>query len=57
MRMAYQQRNFRLSLTLIEEMNLIAGGYMVQGYRLTVRQLYYQLVTRNLIANEEQEYD
>jgi hypothetical protein len=38
-------------------MNGILDGYVDLGYRLTVRQLYYQLVIRNLIANPEREYD
>ncbi len=58
MKQNYIDKSFRqASLTLIEAMNEIIAGYQQQGFRLTVRQLYYQLVTRNLIANNEKEYD
>ncbi len=58
MKVSYKEKIFReSSLTLIEAMNDILNDYMAQGYRLTVRRLYYQLVTRNLIANLEREYD
>ncbi len=58
MKQAYIEKTFRqASLTLIDAMNEIMAGYEQQGFRLTVRQLYYQLVTRNLIVNNEREYD
>lgn len=41
------------SLQRIEECNAIIEEYQGQGLRLTLRQLYYQLVSRNLIPNEE----
>lgn len=44
------------SLGRIEACNAIIESYQVQGYRLTLRQLYYQLVSRNLITNEEKSY-
>ena len=34
----------------------IVDEYLAQGYRLTLRQLYYQFVARDLIANKEAEY-
>ncbi|MGK2884396.1 MAG: hypothetical protein ACSLE8_06405 [Rhodococcus sp. (in: high G+C Gram-positive bacteria)] len=37
-------------------MNSIIATYQQQGYMLTVRQLYYQLVARALIPNTEQSY-
>lgn len=40
----------------IETCNQIINDYMTQGYRLTLRQLYYQLVSRNIIANSDREY-
>lgn len=52
-------RNFRFhksSLAMIEKINAIVEDYQRQGYRLTVRQLYYQLVTRNVISNNIQSY-
>lgn len=36
--------------------NDIIRDYLDQGLRLTLRQLYYQLVTRNAIENVEREY-
>lgn len=35
----------------------VINDYKSQGYRLTLRQLYYQLVTENIIANNDREYD
>jgi hypothetical protein len=43
-------------LAQVELCNQIIEGYQAQGYRLTLRQLYYQLVTRNIITNEEKSY-
>lgn len=42
--------------SLIGEANEILEEYKEQGYRLTLRQLYYQLVARGLISNEVREY-
>ena len=42
---------------LIENINEIAESYYRRGIILTVRQVYYQCVTRNLIANSKREYD
>ena len=44
------------TLDQIEVMNEIIADYMADGYRLTVRQLYYQLVSRNEIPNTERSY-
>lgn len=44
------------SLQKIALCNDIIAEYLGQGLRLTLRQLYYQLVTRNAIRNEEREY-
>lgn len=53
----FREKNFRpRSLSLIEECNEIISNYLGQGLRLTLRQLYYQLVTRNSIPNEEKAY-
>lgn len=41
---------------LVDECNGIIADYLGQGLRLTLRQLYYQLVTRNIIPNEERSY-
>jgi hypothetical protein len=44
------------SLDLISYCNTIIDDYKAQGYKLTLRQLYYQLVARDLIPNKEQSY-
>lgn len=41
---------------LIAHMNTILADYARQGYRLTLRQLYYQLVSKALIPNTIQSY-
>lgn len=40
----------------LELVNKIIEEYLQQGYKLTLRQLYYQLVSRGIIANNLQEY-
>jgi hypothetical protein len=44
------------SLALIEQANEIIGQYQSAGYRMTLRQLYYQFVSKNLLANTERNY-
>jgi hypothetical protein len=44
------------ALLRIDLCNGIINDYLAQGLRLTLRQLYYQLVTRNAIRNLEREY-
>jgi hypothetical protein len=44
------------SLLRIEKCNEIIDDYQSQGLRLTLRQLYYQLVTKNIILNLERSY-
>ncbi len=57
MKQAYTEFNFRGdSLKLIVTIDTIIAEYVVQGYRLTVRQLYYQLVARDIIPNTERSY-
>jgi hypothetical protein len=56
-RIAFVRKNLRdASLALIYQCNAIIKDYQGQGLRLTLRQLYYQLVTRNAITNEEKSY-
>jgi hypothetical protein len=56
-RIQYTEFRFSAStLAVIEQANTIAETYMRQGYNLTLRQLYYQFVSRGLIANKIQEY-
>lgn len=40
----------------LEVINSIIKEYAKEGYRLTLRQLYYQLVSRDIIANQLKEY-
>lgn len=46
----------RSSYEHIDAANVIIADYQRQGYSLTLRQLYYQFVTRNLIENTEKSY-
>lgn len=41
---------------LIGQINSIIEDYQAQGYSLTLRQVYYQLVSRALIENSEKSY-
>jgi len=44
------------SVSIIEQANKIIEEYSDQGFDLTLRQLYYQFVSRDLIANKQSEY-
>lgn len=44
------------TVDLINVCNDIIMNYQDQGFVLTLRQLYYQLVSRNIIENNEKEY-
>lgn len=56
-RIVYEKKRFRAAaLTTIDHANQIIEDYRAQGYDLTLRQLYYKLVTRGLIANLQSEY-
>lgn len=44
------------TLAMIRRANAIIGEYQAQGYKLTLRQLYYQHVARGLITNTLQSY-
>jgi len=44
------------SLDLIELVNSVIDEYRAQGYELTLRQAYYQLVARGYIENNERSY-
>lgn len=51
-------KNFRdTSLVVIQQANAIIDEYQRQGFTLTLRQLYYQFVARDLIPNKQTEYD
>lgn len=57
MKQAYIYIKFRAdTLALIEFMNQLIANYQAQGFTLSVRQLYYQLVARDQIPNTEQSY-
>ena len=54
---AYVSKTFRAStLNLIDLTNSIIEEYKAEGYDLTLRQLYYQFVSRDIIANKQTEY-
>ena len=53
----YKEINFRPeSLRLISIVNGVIEEYTAQGYDLTLRQVYYQLVARDYIPNNERSY-
>lgn len=53
----YQDINFRNgSLALIDQANVIIDEYAAQGFDLTLRQLYYQFVARDIIPNQQSQY-
>lgn len=57
MKVAFIEKRFSpASRERIALCNEIIEGYLAQNLRLTLRQLYYQLVTRNAIQNIEREY-
>ncbi len=57
MKIQYISRKFTAgSLALIETVNAIIAEYQAQGFDLTLRQIYYQLVARGLLANRQTEY-
>lgn len=54
----YQDFNFRpATLELIETANRIIAEYQAQGFDLTLRQLYYQFVSRDIIPNTQKSYN
>lgn len=53
----YQRIRFaQRSLEIIEKANEIIAEYEAQGFNLTLRQLYYQFVSRGFIPNSQKEY-
>lgn len=53
----YKAINFRQSsLELIDLINQVVDEYAAQGFELTLRQAYYQLVARGYIPNNERSY-
>lgn len=41
---------------MLDRINAIVAKYREEGYTLTLRQLYYQLVSRDIIPNQDAEY-
>lgn len=57
MKIKYVEKRFNLtSIVTINHANKIIEEYQKKGYDLTLRQLYYQFVSRDLIANNMGEY-
>ena len=53
----YVPKSFRADTqTRIDQANKIIAEYQAQGFKLTLRQLYYQFVSRDLISNTVQSY-
>ena len=58
MKELYTTRKFHArTLATIDQANGIIAEYQAQGYMLTLRQLYYQFVARDLIENSQKQYD
>ena len=58
MKIAYIKRSFQKeSRWIIYEANKIIEDLQEQGFTLTIRQLYYQFVSKDLIPNKQSEYD
>lgn len=56
-KICYREINFRQkSLDLIDLVNHVIEEYDAQGFNLTLRQVYYQLVARDYIQNNERSY-
>lgn len=57
MKIAYISKKFRSgTMALIEIANDILSEYQAQGYDLTLRQLYYQMVARDILPNSQRDY-
>jgi intein/homing endonuclease len=56
-KICYTPKKFKsASLGIIEQADLIIAEYAAQGFDLTLRQLYYQYVARDLIPNSQKSY-
>lgn len=57
MKICFIQKRFNArSMELIETINQILADYYESGFDLSLRQLYYQLVARNVVPNTERSY-
>lgn len=58
MKIKYEKHRFiKRNRDLIERVNNIVEEYSRQGYGLTLRQTYYQLVARGIIENSDDSYE
>ena len=56
-KICYVAKNLRgATLEVVSHINAIIDEYSAQGFDLTVRQVFYQLVARALIENSQKEY-
>ena len=56
-KICYVEKEFRqATLAIIEQANEIIEEYQAKGFDLTLRQLYYQFVARDLIPNTQRDY-
>lgn len=56
-KIAYIDRTFKVDTqAIIDQANVIIDDYATEGFMLTVRQLYYQFVARELIPNTMRSY-
>ena len=56
-KIGYVSKNFGTDrVELIEKINKVIDDYSAQGYNLTLRQVYYQMVARAIIPNNERSY-
>ena len=57
MKIQYVARKFNAATqVIIDQANEIIDEYEAKGYTLTLRQIFYQFVSRDLIANKQTEY-
>jgi hypothetical protein len=57
-KICYRTKNMRdATLAIVGQANDIIDEYAAQGYELTLRQLYYQFVARDLLPNSQKSYD
>lgn len=58
MKQAFIEKTFSPeSLEIVRHAIAIIDDYRRQGYKLSLRQLYYQLVSKNIVPNTEKSYD
>jgi hypothetical protein len=50
------QRMHAATLAVVEQANTVIAEYLEQGFTLTLRQLFYQMVARALLENTTKEY-